>query len=113
MDLCKDVVIENLIIVLGNLYDCLASFNTFGHSVFKNVKCAQLLITYNDDDIHKIHLNKTFGVTINNYKYFYISDTNLKSKVSLKCVKQHNTVHFKIINTQLCKYFDCQLLYEF
>ena len=37
LDLCKDVVIENLSIVLANSHDCFASVNTFGHLVFKNV----------------------------------------------------------------------------
>ena len=62
------------------------------------------MIIYNDDDIHKIHLNKTFAVTINNHKYFYISDTNLRSKVFIEMYQTTYTVHFEIVNTRLCEY---------
>ena len=106
LDHCKDVVIENLIIVPNNSRDCFGSVNTFGHSVFNNVKSIQLLITYNDDKINKIFINETFSVhvTISNYKHFYVSNNYLNSKGIIEMYQTTYKVHLKIINTKLCEY---------
>ena len=77
---------------------------TLGHSELTNIKSAQLFIIYNDCEIRKLFTNKTFHLKINNYKQFYITDTNLLNKIAIKIHQTLYQVHIRIINTELCEY---------